>query len=168
MKWNRTQHGPIEGGLLDYLEAIINEELDQGNKLKICIGTDSQKQGKNYKFASVIIIERKLPLGIEKGKMVYRGAGAMELYAITHEPFMKINERMIKEVEKTVQIGYEIYELLDLYDIDLELHADINQNAKYASNVALNSALGYMSGIPCTVRVKPDAYAASTGADKLC
>ncbi len=79
-----------------------------------------------------------------------------------------INERMIKEVQSTVTTAYDLYPLLDLYDIKLELHADINQNPMHDSNIALRSAIGYMSGIPCDVKVKPLAYAASSCADRFC
>lgn len=169
MKWNRVKHGPINGSIVDYLMGLFDEEMAKGNKLKVCIGTDSQKSGKGYKFATVIIIEIKTPMGLEKdGTTSYKGCGAMVVSTSKYEPYMGINERMIKEVEATVEVGYEIFELLDLYEIELELHADINQNPKHKSNTALNSAIGYMSGIPCKIRVKPEAYAASNGADKLC
>lgn len=170
MQWNRTNHGPIEVPISDYLQGLFEDELSKGNQLKVCVGTDSQKKKNGgYTFATVIIVERKVPIGKNKmGVEEYKGAGAMEMYATKVTPHYELNERMIREVQSTVEVAFEIFEVLDLYGITLELHADINQNPKHKSNTALKSAIGYMSGIPCEIRVKPLAYAASTGADKHC
>jgi len=75
---------------------------------------------------------------------------------------------MMKEVSKTIEVACEISPLLDLYDIKLEIHADINPDVKFDSNKALSEAVGYMLGMGYDFKVKPDAWAASKGADKLC
>ncbi len=75
---------------------------------------------------------------------------------------------MLREVSRSISVGYEIAPLLDLYGVDLEIHADINQNEKHASNSALSEAVGWIMGMGWKSRVKPNAYAASCVADKLC
>jgi predicted RNase H-related nuclease YkuK (DUF458 family) len=79
-----------------------------------------------------------------------------------------VNERMVFEVSKSIEVATEIAELLDLYEIPLEIHADINPDPKYDSNKALQSAVGYILGMGYEFKVKPDAWAASTAADKKC
>lgn len=170
MKWERAEQGLIEGDLMSYLENLIEVEIEKGNTLKVCVGTDSQKRGFGYRYVTAIVLEIKQPSGTDRfGRETFIGKGAMIVAGSKYEKGVPtVNERMIKEVQSTVMVAYDIYPLLDLYDIKLELHADINQNPMHASNVALKSAIGYMSGIPCDIKVKPDAYAASSCADKLC
>ena len=74
---------------------------------------------------------------------------------------------MITEVAKSIQIAYELCDLLDQYDVDLEVHADINSNPQFESNVALKEAIGYIMGMGFAFKVKPDAFASSSCADKL-
>ena len=88
------------------------------------------------------------------------------------QPFKKqhflVNERMVYEVGKSVEVAYEIAPLLDLYDIKMEIHADINPDPKHESNTALQQAVGYILGMGYEFKVKPDAWAASNAADKKC
>ena len=168
-KWKRVNHGMITIPLIDYLENLIIEQYDLGNKVKICIGTDSQKRGKKFKFSTVIIFEMKQPMGLEYGKMVYKGLGAKVITgdSIDTNP-MKIQERMLKEVQMSIDVGYHILDLIELYEVDLEIHADVNPNPRWASNIALTQAVGFITGMGFVYKVKPDAYAASCGADKQC
>jgi predicted RNase H-related nuclease YkuK (DUF458 family) len=57
---------------------------------------------------------------------------------------------------------------LDLYEIPLEIHADINPSTKYESNKALTEAVGYILGMGYNFKIKPESWAASTGADNFC
>mgnify|MGYP000503048788 CR=1 FL=1 len=170
MNWKRVNQGEIKESLIDYVEKLIEVESEKGMTLKVCIGSDSQKRGPGYNYVTAIVIERKECIGTDRfGKKEFLGRGAMVISGSMYEKFIpSLNERMLKEVQSTVTVAYELLPLLDLYDIKLELHADINQSEKHGSNVALKSAMGYMSGIPCDIKVKPSAYAASTVADKLC
>jgi len=81
---------------------------------------------------------------------------------------MEINERMVREVAKSVEVAYEIFDLVDLYDFNLEIHADINPDPKWKSNKALSEAVGYILGMGYDFKIKPDAWASSQAADKLC
>jgi predicted RNase H-related nuclease YkuK (DUF458 family) len=167
--WKRVNHGVIGEPLFDYLEKIVEEQTDLGIKLKICIGTDSQKRGKGFQYATAIIIEMKQPMGIVGGQMTYKGLGAKVISGIFHEKIKpRIKERMLKEVQMSIDVGYYILDLVELYDVDMEIHADVNPNPRWGSNVALKDAVGFMEGMNFTYKVKPFAYAASSGADKLC
>jgi predicted RNase H-related nuclease YkuK (DUF458 family) len=181
MNWKRVNHGPIEEPILEYLEKLFDNELENGNKVKVAVGTDSQKSGKGYKFATVILIMTEKSMGFENGVEIYTGKGAMiiaatfweEMKAGTkakrHREIEVLNQRMLLEVSKSIEVAYEIAPLLDLYDIKLEIHADINPDPdRGLSNSALNEAVGYILGMGYEFKVKPDAWAASNAADNLC
>lgn len=167
--WKRVHHGVIDEPLIDYLEKMIDEQHELGVKLKICVGTDSQKRGKGFQYATAIIVEMKRPLGEINGQMIYRGMGAKVISGVFHEKYKpSIRERMLKEVQLSINVCFHILDLVELYDIDMEIHADVNPNPMWASNVALTEVVGFCKGMQLTYRVKPFAYAASSGADKLC
>ena len=169
MEWRRVNHGKLGMPLIDYLEKIIDEQHELGRKLKICVGTDSQKRGKGFQYATAIIIEMKEPMGMHYGKMEYKGLGAMVISGVFFEGRRpSIKERMLKEVQLSINTCFSLIDLIDLYDIDMEIHADVNPNPMWASNIAFTEVVGFCKGMSFTYRVKPDAYAASSGADKLC
>lgn len=168
-KWKRND---IEIGksIEDYLADVFDEELAKGYIINVAIGTDSQKSGVpgGYKFATVILITTSEDLG---GVIVGRGG---IIIASTYWNVFKqrhkelVNERMVYEVGKSVEAAYELAPLLDLYDIKLEIHADINPNPLYESNKALQQAVGYILGMGYSFKIKPDAPASSNCADALC
>lgn len=169
IEWKRVQHGKLTVPLIDYLENLIETEHANGNKVKICIGTDSQKAGGGYKYATAIIFEMSQPMGKVNGKMTYKGLGAKVMSGVHSEKGRpKIQERMLKEVQMSIDTGYHLLPLIELYDLDMEIHADVNPNPRWGSNVALTDAVGFITGMGFTCKVKPFAYAASSGADKLC
>lgn len=171
IQWRRAEHGLIKEPLLDYLEKLIDEQYELGRKVKLCVGTDSQKSGKGgFKYATVIILEMKEPTGIKiQGKMTYKGLGAKVILGTFTEKFKpSIRERMLKEAQMSINVCFHILDLVELYDVDLEIHADVNPNPIWASNVALNEVVGFCKGMNLTYRIKPNAYAASSCADKFC
>jgi predicted RNase H-related nuclease YkuK (DUF458 family) len=170
MKWKRNDL-VITEPITDYLTKLFDEEIKKGYKFKVGVGTDSQKSGGkgSYKFATVILISTSEDLG---GGITV-GRGGMIIAATYYNTFKKnnkelVNERMVYEVGKSVEVAYEIAPLLDLYDIKLEIHADINPDPKWESNKALQTAVGYILGMGYSFKVKPEAWAASTAADKKC
>jgi predicted RNase H-related nuclease YkuK (DUF458 family) len=166
-KWKRMTKGPINMPLLDYLEKIFEGEAEKGYQIKIAVGTDSQRSGRGYKFATVIVISTYEDLG--GGTVVGRGGmviGANYFSSKYKKNKEGVKERMLYEVSKSIEVAYEIAPLLDLYDIPLEVHADINPDIKWESSKALQEAVGYILGMGYDFKVKPDAWAASKGADK--
>ena len=168
MKWKRNDK-VIEEPIVDYLEKLFDEQLAKGMMLKVSVGTDSQKYGKLYKFATVILIS----LTEDLGGGVIVGRGGMIISSTYFHEFKQtskelVNERMVFEVGKSVEVAYEIAPLLDLYEIKMEVHADINPDPKHESNKALQQAVGYILGMGYEFKVKPEAWAASNAADKKC
>jgi len=156
MDWRRLNGDKIEKPILDAVEAAIVRETEAGNNLKVCIGTDSQVRGKVTEYATVIVFLRE-----KKG-------GFMFISNYKSKKQMKLKERMITEVAKSVEVAYSLCDLLDLYDVALEVHADINTDPEFQSNTALKEAMGYILGMGFVFKAKPDAFASSSCADKVC
>jgi hypothetical protein len=74
---------------------------------------------------------------------------------------------MLKEVAKSIDVAYSLSRLFSQYDIDLEVHADINTDPVFKSNQALKEAMGYIMGMGFAFRAKPHAFASSSCANKV-
>lgn len=59
MRWRKFDGTTIEPPILDAVEATLVRESEAGNKLKVCIGTDSEVRQDGIEFATVIVFERK-------------------------------------------------------------------------------------------------------------
>lgn len=174
MKWKRISKGFINEPLVDYLEKVFIEEMSNGYNLKVYIGTDSQRARGGYKFATVVIIGLMESIGLNKdGSEIFKGRGGIKIggtYFDTNQVKGRpgVKERMLKEVGKSIEVAYEISPLLDLYDIPLEVHADVNPDVRFDSNKAFSEVVGYIMGMGYDFKVKPDAWASSSAADRLC
>ncbi|MCU0422885.1 MAG: ribonuclease H-like YkuK family protein [Bacteroidia bacterium] len=153
--WRRLNGEVITISLLEEVERIIVEETDKGNKLKVCIGTDSQVSGNITEYATVIVFLRE-----KKG-------GFMLISSEKTTIKCSIKERMLQEVSKSIEVAYQLCDLLDLYEVDLEVHADINTNPGFKSNTALSEAMGYILSMGFVFKAKPDAFASSYCANKI-
>ena len=155
MKWRRLNGKRIELPIHEAVEEAIVREQEAGHKLKVCIGTDSQVRGKVVEFATVIVFLRE-----KKG-------GFMFIHNYKMAKRMSLRERMILEVSKSIEVAYALCDLLDTYDVALEVHADTNTDPHFQSNVALKEAMGYILGMGFVFKAKPDAFASSYCADKV-
>jgi len=155
MTWRRFNGERIEEDILDAVRSTVEREVADGYRLKVCIGTDSQVRGMVTEFATVIVFLRE-----KKG-------GFMFIRNEKSEKQFSLRERMITEVWKSVDVAYKLCDLLDEYDIGLEVHADINTDPHFKSNEALREAMGYILGMGFVFKAKPDAFASSYCADKV-
>jgi uncharacterized protein len=153
--WRRFNGDTIILPIKDAVEQAIRKESENGNKLKVCIGTDSQVKGQETEFATVIVFLREGRGGFmfihnEKTRLKY-----------------SIKERMLVEVAKSIEIAYELCDLFTVYEVDMEVHADINTNPSFKSNEALREAMGYILGMGFAFKAKPEAFASSCCANKI-
>ncbi len=155
MLWRRLNGQRIEKPLLEAVEETIRREQAEGHRLKVCIGTDSQILGEEVHFATVIVFLRE------------KRGGFMFISNEKSTRPMSLRERMIMEVGRSVEVAYSLCELLDRYDVGLEVHADINTDPTFESNVALKEAMGYILSMGFEFKAKPDAFASSSCADKF-
>ncbi len=153
--WRRLNGKKIDLPIKDAVEEAIVREKNNGHRLKICIGSDSQVKGGMVEFATVIVFVRE-----QKG-------GFMFIHNSRMEQKMGIKERMIMEVAKSIEIAYALCDLLDKYEVELEVHADINTDPSFQSNTALREAMGYILSMGFVFKAKPDAFASTSCADKV-
>lgn len=155
MNWRKFNGDPIELPILNAVENAIKRETSNGFKLKVCIGTDSQVKGAETEFATVIVFLRE------------GHGGFMFIHNDKTRQVFTIKERMLVEVAKSIEIAYELCNLFTLYDVDMEVHADINTNPHFKSNDALKEAMGYILGMGFAFKAKPEAFASSCCANKV-
>ena len=153
--WRNFEGERLSDDVILDVEAAIIRERKAGNRLKVCIGTDSQVKGNITEFATVIVFVR------------HKKGGFMFIRQEKSRKTMSIKERMITEVAYSVDIAYRLCDLLDRYEVELEVHADINTNPHFESNSALKEATGYILGMGFCFKAKPEAFASSYCADKI-
>jgi len=145
----------VELPIFQAVEAAIHRETKQGYRLKVCVGTDSQVKGKETEFATVIVFLRE-------GQ-----GGFMFIHNEKTRQSFTIKERMLMEVSKSIEVAYELCPLFTQYDVDMEVHADINTNPQFKSNDALREAMGYILGMGFAFKAKPEAFASTSCANKM-
>jgi predicted RNase H-related nuclease YkuK (DUF458 family) len=155
MKWRKFNGEPIRLAIKEEVRQAILRETKLGYKLKVCIGTDSQVKGPETEFATVIVFLREQ----HGGFMFISNEKTRHKYTI--------KERMLVEVARSIEIAYALCDLFTEYDVDMEVHADINTNPHFKSNEALREAMGYILGMGFAFKAKPDAFASSSCANKV-
>jgi predicted RNase H-related nuclease YkuK (DUF458 family) len=155
MGWKTFSGIELNSSLLETIDSTIFDEIQAFGKPRICIGTDSQVKGSLVEFATVILFLRK-----GMGGFMYVNKELLSLK-------LNIRERMMKEVNKSIEIAYSLNEILQKYDIKPEIHVDINTSQNHKSNVALQDAMGYIKGMGYDFRAKPDAIASTNCANKV-
>jgi uncharacterized protein len=155
MLWRKFNGDPIHLPIKSAVEDTIKRETNAGFHLKVCIGTDSQVKGKETEFATVIVFLRE-------------GRGGF-MFIHNEKTFLKysIKERMLVEVAKSIEIAYELCNLFTVYNVEMEVHADINTSPHFKSNDALKEAMGYILGMGFAFKAKPEAFASSSCANKI-
>jgi len=97
MTWRKFSGEIIQSPILEEVEKAIEREVALGNKLKVCIGTDSQVKGTVTDFATVIVFLRE-----------QRG-GFMFIHQERTSQKMSIKERMLTEVQKSIDIANPMF-----------------------------------------------------------
>ncbi|GEP91074.1 hypothetical protein SAMN05660909_03277 [Chitinophaga terrae (ex Kim and Jung 2007)] len=155
MQWRRFNGEAIHLPIKEEVRQAIIREAAKGFRLKVCIGTDSQVKGADTEFATVIVFLRE------------GHGGFMFIHNEKSKDRYTIKERMLVEVAKSIEIAYELCDLFTEYDVDMEVHADINTNPQFKSNLALHEAMGYILGMGFAFKAKPEAFASSSCANKV-
>jgi predicted RNase H-related nuclease YkuK (DUF458 family) len=155
MIWRKFNGDPLDLDIKEAVENTIKRERNKGYHLKVCIGTDSQVKGSDTEFATVIVFLRE------------GHGGFMFIHNEKTKTRYSIKERMLVEVAKSIEIAYELCPLFTKYDVDMEVHADINTNPHFKSNDALKEAMGYILGMGFAFKAKPEAFASSSCANKI-
>src|ERR1051325_7157097 len=154
-KWRTCSGDALQLPVKEAVEQAIIRETEKGFKLKVCIGTDSQVYSSEAEFATVIVFLRE------------KHGGFMFIHNERSRKVYSVKERMLVEVAMSIEIAYELCDLFNKYDVDMEVHADINTNPQFKSNEALREAMGYILGMGFAFKAKPEAFASSSCANKV-
>jgi uncharacterized protein len=154
-QWRKLNGERIKQPIEDEVRNVLVREKELGHEMKVCIGTDSQVKGKITEFATVIVF-------IRKGK-----GGFMYIQNEITKQKMSIKQRMLMEVNKSIEVAYALCNIFSRYSVDMEVHADINTNPNFKSNDALKEAMGYIIGMGFAFKAKPEAFASSNCANKI-
>jgi len=155
MIWRNFSGEPLKLPIKKAVEEAIIRETNAGYRLKVCIGTDSQVHGSETEFATVVVFLRE------------KHGGFMFLHNDKTTQRYSIKERMLVEVARSIEAAYDLCDLFNKYDVDMEVHADINTNPQFKSNEALREAMGYILGMGFAFKAKPEAFASSSCANKI-
>lgn len=155
MLWRKFNGEVLDVPIYKAVEQAIKRETAAGYRLKVCIGTDSQVKGQETEYATVIVFLRE------------GHGGFMFIQNERTRQQITIKERMLLEVARSIEIAYELCNLFTLYNVDMEVHADINTNPNFKSNAALREAMGYILGMGFAFKAKPEAFASSSCANKI-
>jgi predicted RNase H-related nuclease YkuK (DUF458 family) len=154
-QWRKLNGTKIKQPIEDEVRMMLMKEKETGYALRVCIGTDSQRKGDAIEFATVIVF-------IRKGK-----GGFMYIHNEVVKRRMAIKERMLEEVARSIDVAFSLCDLLIAFNVDMEVHADINTNPNFKSNDALKEAMGYIMGMGFVFKAKPHAFASSNCANKI-
>ena len=124
-QWRKLNGTRIKQPIEDEVRVMLMKEKEMGYDITICIGTDSQRKGDTIEFATVVVF-------IRKGK-----GGFMYISNEVVKRKMAIKERMLEEVARSIDIAFRLCDLFIAFNVDLEVHADINTNPRFKSNAAL-------------------------------
>tara|TARA_R100001594_G_scaffold146677_1_gene198408 strand:- start:11 stop:481 length:471 start_codon:yes stop_codon:yes gene_type:complete len=124
---------------------------------KVYIGTDSQVIKEQCIFSTAICLHGAD--NQEGGKYYIRKI------KFNASKFPSLLSRISSEVEKSIAIAMKV--LKDIPKVNIELHLDVSPSEKKEkSSKFADMLIGYAKGVGFECKVKPDAFAATTIADK--
>lgn len=152
---SRTWHTG-SGNQVDFheiYEDILDHDLAQG---KVYIGSDSQIHGESCTFVTAICLHG----GVKKTSRYY--------FSKTRRTFNHSREslrsRINEEVSHALDVFLKISEAIP--GVDVEIHIDIGSTEKSKTRSLVDSVTGWIKGFGVPYKIKPDAWASASVADK--
>lgn len=131
--------------------------IDKDSIYEIYVGTDSKvkKKDKIVSYATCIVLYRK-----GKGGRIFV---RKEKRSLTNS----LRERLTNEVWKSLEISMELSKIIPS-NCEIVIHIDVNKSQKHKSGSFHQELAALVSGQGFKFRLKPDAFAAQSVADKFC
>jgi predicted RNase H-related nuclease YkuK (DUF458 family) len=142
---------------IDFSDVIrlIKEHTLSGSK--IFIGSDSFINKKKICFASAICLH-----GGELGNRYF-----FFREFVKKTSFLSLSPRITEEVQRSLDIACVLVENFSFSNDSIELHMDISPSSSSAATSWLSDMLkGYVSGFGLDCKIKPDAWASQSIADR--
>lgn len=135
----------------------------QSPATKLYIGADSSRfrlDGKWFADYTVVVVVHM------NGRNGCRVFGETTRERVYDQNKSKPTMRLMREVQLAAEAYAKLAEVIG--DKHVEIHLDINTDERFGSSSVLNEAIGYIKGMTgITPNVKPNALAASFGADRF-
>lgn len=155
---------PTKGKLtLEEVVAEVMYFMGEGNRFRyrLIIGTDSQV-ARGVDFVNAIVVHRV-------------GRGGRYFWRRIHKEYsspLSLKARMFTEANYSIALAIELLSLLQQrladafmeFHPDVEVHIDVGQNGP--TREMIKELVGLVKSNGFEARIKPEAYAASTVADK--
>ena len=158
-------------GILDFRGVLSDILADfqnrRGRQLRVSVGTDSEEIGAFVKYVTVVHVWR-----VGRGARAYRIEAFEPFTSASRRGTSRFRERLWREVLLTATLAQELRSALrealgDAFLDDLEVHADIGLQG--GSSVMIREIIVMLKGYGFAdelIKLKPEAYAASTVADR--
>lgn len=137
--------------------ATIVEEMEEDPKARyeLLIGTDSSSGSEQLDFVSAIVIHKI-------------GKGGRYFWTRSRERNIpSLRQKIWREAWLSFELAQRLLECLSAFSLlqfNLEIHVDIGENGR--TKEMIDEVVGMIIGSGFSVRIKPQAYAASSVADK--
>jgi len=146
------------------IEELVDLLYGLTQDTKIYIGTDSvrfREDGRWYaKYASVCVVH----VNGKNGCRVFKHRSIEPDYDVKKN---RPSLRLMNEVMKSCELYTQLAPFID--EFECEIHCDVNIDPKHGSNCVATQAAGYVLGVTGLtedqVKLKPNAWCASAGAD---
>ncbi len=153
-------YSPSQGQLTleELVEALASFVAEQPEaKYKLIIGTDSHTNSESTHFVTAIVVHRV-------------GKGGRFFVRHQHQrPITSLRQKLILEtslsLETISQLQEELLAQHLFFDCDLEVHVDAGRRG--ATRELIRDLVGMVITSGFTAKVKPDAFAASSVADRF-
>ena len=139
------------------LEAIYNKiNLHTRKNGCVYVGCDSQIYGDKCTFSTVICLH-----GADDQKGGYY---FFKREKTKRNDYPTMIVRLLREVELSIKIGYEILE--NNSNADIEIHIDANSKKDKPTGKFADMLMGYAKGAGFRCKIKPEAWASNPIEDK--
>ena len=141
----------------DEVVTTIVEEMEENPKdrYEVLVGTDSSSGSEQVDFVSAIVLHRL-------------GKGGRYFWTRKRERRIpSLHQKIWREALLSFELAQRLLESLTEFSslqFNLEIHVDIGENGR--TKKMIDEVVGMIIGSGFAVRIKPQAYAASSVADK--
>lgn len=123
---------------------------------KIIVGTDSILLHKKFIFVNAVCCVGK--------ESKFHGRYFYKRYLDKNEANKNIVYRLMKETTDSIELANLIKDIT--MSDNIEIHMDVNNNSKFLSGKYSSAVTGYILGAGYNYKIKPDAFVASSVADR--
>lgn len=147
---------PIPVDLYEYIKKFQHDNAMAGRKVEAFVGTDSQNHLSYTRFVTVICLQ------------VERNGVHVLVHRMDVPKIYDYRYRLLKEADISAEVARNNKAFFNRIGMPLTVHSDYNGNENLKSNGVVAEASNYLKTVGFNLIIKPNAWAASYGADHLC